>query len=225
MLTISVKHDFDRLAATLNDLARRQFPFAVAGALNDAADASARDINADISAGGIFAKATPFTRNAVVAPKSLRARKDKLVAVVTVRPIQAQYLLHEQIGGTRTPAENTRNPGAAALVLPGPALRLNAYRNIPAGKLAKLKAAAAAPAKHNSGVVFLAASAPGNKSGVGGYFQRGAGTLRRLTGFTASATYHPKFGFDARVIRTARRVFLASIGPRLAAAMASAKPR
>jgi hypothetical protein len=67
--------------------------------------------------------------------------------------------------------------------------------------------------------------APGNKAAIGGYFQRAGAALHRLTGFKATTSYHPKFAFGARIIRTARQAFTAAIGPRLAAAIASAKPR
>ncbi len=218
MLTINLKADLDRFQRTLTDLGRTQLPFAAAAALNDAARAAAAQINADMPS--IFTKATPFTRNAVVAPRSLAANKRRLAAVVTVRPIQGKYLLHEEIGGTRLPAGNTRRPDAKALVLPAPALPLNAYRNIPAGKLARLRQQAAKKGgPRTRGVIFLPSTAVANKAHIGGYFQRNGAQLQRLTGFKPSTQYHPKFGYTGRVVRVARATFAASLAPRLYAAM------
>jgi hypothetical protein len=212
--------EFRRMRTVLTDVQRKQLPFATARALNDAAKIAAKQIDSDLPS--IFAKATPFTRHAVVAPASLGARKDRLAAVVTVRDIQGKYLLHEQEGGTRTPAENTRKP-ASALVMPAPALKLNAYGNIPSGRLAQMRARAAASAKHATGTAFLSAGAPGLKGGIGGYFQRAKGKLIRLTGFQPSASYHAKFGFPDRVARAAAPAFAAAFRTRLAEALATAR--
>jgi hypothetical protein len=241
-VTISVKTDFAKLAATLNDLGRNQLPFAASRALNDAAKATAARIDADMTT--IFRKATPFTRNAVVAPPSLGARKDRLAAMITLRPLQGEYLLHEQIGGTRTPAENTRRPNAKALVLPGPQLKLNSYGNIPDATLAKLTAQLTANAnqattkrhfeKAQSGKRVRAVAsrdrgvfyAPPTGSRLeGGFWLRLPGQkMTHLIAFKATTSYHAKFDYTGRVIRSARVTFAASIGPRLAEAIASAKP-
>ena len=245
-MVVSVKTDVFRMAATLHDMSRQQFPFAVAGALNDAARTSASTIDADIAAGRIFSKATPFTRNAVVAPPSLGARKNDLTAVVTVRPLQSQYLLHEQIGGTRTPAENTRKPAAQALVMPGRILKLNAYSNIPNGTLRRLLSSLTTAASGETADRHAAKVADGKRvrdvatrdRGVfyvgpagfgkltGGIYQRLPGhRIGKLISFRPSTNYRPRFDFSNRVARVARDTFMAKIGPRLAAAVASAKPR
>ena len=221
-VVINLRREMDRFAATLNDLGRRQLPFATAGALNDSAKAAADVVNRNIP--GIFSKAIPFTRNAAVAPPSLRARKNNLVAIVTVRPVQAKYLFHEEVGGTRTPAENTRRPDAKAIVLPAPALPLNAYRNIPAGKLARLKAASKQPNKGGTGVFFLPATSPANKAGVGGYFVRDGKGIHRLTGFKATTQYQPKFNFRAHVYAAAFTAFPPAMRARMRQAMATARP-
>ncbi|MDT7953502.1 MAG: hypothetical protein RQ966_18525, partial [Acetobacteraceae bacterium] len=183
----------------------------------------------------IFDRPTAFTRNAVVAPRELAATKDRLEAIVTLRPIQAKYLLHEEIGGTRTPAENTRKPGAA-LVLPGKTLPLDAFGNIPSGALRQLKRDAAANRRarrkraaatridETNTVVYLPAGAPGNQAGIGGFFRRLAGhALTRLTAFAAEEHYTPRFGYHARVERAARAAWPAAIRQRLAEAIATAR--
>ena len=104
-----------RMERALTLLAREQVPFATAQALNDCTRAASVAINKAMPE--IFDRPTPFTERAAVAPRDLAATKERLASIVTLRPVQAKYLLHEEIGGVRTPAENTRK-SAQALLLP-----------------------------------------------------------------------------------------------------------
>jgi hypothetical protein len=240
VIELSLKSDFSRLERALQTAAGEQLRFAVARALNDCARAANAAINARM--GETFDRPTPFTQRAVVAPRALAASKEHLQAAVTVRPLQQKYLLAEEVGGTRTPATNTRKPGASALVLPGRGLLLDAFGNIPGGTLRKLKAeakpsarrrtalkrkaaaqAAAGMAAPAESVVFLPAGAPGNH-GPGGYFRRLAGRhLTRLTVFEPKATYRPRFHFRDQVARAAAATWQSAIRKRLAEAIATAR--
>lgn len=207
-------------------LASDQVPFAAARALNDMARGARDRVNAEM--GDIFDRPTMFTRRSVVAPKELSAQKDRLAAVVTVRPVQAKYLLLEETGGTRTPADNTRRPGAQAIVLPGRTLLEDDHGNVPAGALRRLRRDArsakrgGATARDNS-VVFLAADARGNKAGIGGYFRRVAGGLQRLTAFKASTSYQPRLRFHDHVAKSVAPRWTEAFVRRLYEAIATAR--
>jgi hypothetical protein len=245
-MQLSMKADFTRLERSLLALAGRQVKFAAARALNDCARAARDSVNRDMPQ--IFDRPTRFTERAVVAPRELAATPASLTATVTVRPIQAQYLRHEEEGGTRTPAENTRRQGVA-LVMPGPTLPLDAFGNIPNRTLAKLdqqakankrlrkrrrrailaakrrkEAVPTSPLNDDGTVVFLERGDPGNKAAIGGYFRRLTGHgLARLTVFEPSATYRPRLGYHQRVEATAQATWPGAMMKRLLAAIATAR--
>ena len=128
---ISVRNDYLRAMRALNDLSAKQLPFATAAALTDTAQAARAEVTAALPR--IFDRPVPFTVNALGFKPATKA---DLTAEVFVRDIQGRYLLHEEIGGTRTPAENSRKPGAA-FSEPGK-VALDAYGNIPNGTIANL---------------------------------------------------------------------------------------
>jgi hypothetical protein len=234
-----------RLEKSLLAVAGRQIPYAAARALNDCARAARDGINSRM--GETFDRPTPFTTRAVVAPRELAAETSRLEATVTVRPVQQKYLLHEEIGGTRDPAENTRRPGATAIVLPGRGLLLNQFGNIPAGTLKSLnsqikaqarsgkKQAAAAkraragatkppPATQAGTIAYLPSSARGNKAQIGGFFRRTDGHgLTRLTGFESATHYQPRFHYRDRVETIARATWPDAFRRRLVEAARSAR--
>ena len=218
MIELSLKTDFSRGERMLQLLAGRQASYAAARALNEVARTVTKEINARM--GETFDRPTTFTQRAVVAPRALAATPDNPVAVVTVRPLQAKYLEPEERGGTRTAASNTRKPGSA-LVLPGAAMRLNQFGNIPSGMLRRL----AAQAQRSGGkIAFLPAGAPGNKAGIGGYFRRGRNhTLNRLSVFEAATHYAPRFHFHDRVSSIARALFPAAFRRALSEALRTAR--
>ena len=233
-----------KMEQALGLLAEKQLGFAMAQALNDCTRAASVDVNKSMAS--VFDRPTRFTENAAVAPRSLAATRDSLVATVTLRDIQAKYLTPEEQGGTRTPADNTRKPGQA-LVLPGKGLDLDSYGNIPNGTLRRLRAQAKAerrarrkraalsrkqaedqakppPVNDADTIVFLPAGAPGNKAGIGGYFRRVAGHgLQRLTAFEAETHYHARMGYHARVQHVFAATWSAALVRRLHDALASAR--
>jgi hypothetical protein len=135
-MKFSVKPDFERAERALSDFQVRQLPFAAAAALTDTAKEAKRAVTDHLPS--IFDKPTPFTLNAIGAKP---ATKSHLESVVFVKDIQGKYLLLEEMGGERTAADNTRKPGSPFSV-PGKALQLNQFGNIPNGLIAKLGDAA-----------------------------------------------------------------------------------
>ncbi|MDE1904977.1 MAG: hypothetical protein KGH75_00820 [Rhodospirillales bacterium] len=223
VIELSLKAEFGMLERALQRAAADQMPFAVAVSLNDAARAARDRVNREMPE--VFDRPTRFTERALVAPKELAARKDRHQAIVTVRPIQAKYLLREELGGTRTAEENTRKAGSA-LVLPGAALTLDAHGNIAAGTMRKLRAQARRKGAGAGGypVFFLAADRPGNKAGIGGYFERlSRFRIRRLTAFEARTEYQPRFEYRRRVGKAAMAVWSESFRRRIGEAIATAR--
>lgn len=231
MIELSLAADFSRLERSLQYAAGRQMRYAAAAALNDTARAARDFINGHM--GEVFDRPTAWTSRAVgpIRGEAL-AQPGHMVSAVQVQPLQSKYLLREEVGGTRSPAENTRKP-ANALVLPGRSLLLNDFGNIPYRTLWKLsrqaQAKRSARAKKGAAVgradtiTYLPAGAPANKVHIGGFFRRGTGTLSRLTVFEATTHYEPRFHYRDRVAEVARTRWAAAFRRRLAEAIATAR--
>ncbi len=102
MINISVQHDFDKLTASLDDMAKNQVPFALARALNDTADAvQAAEVR---EMKDVFDRPTPTTLNAVYVK---RATKGNLIAEIGLKNFAGKgipatkYLAAEIDGGSR----------------------------------------------------------------------------------------------------------------------------
>ncbi|MGG5811455.1 hypothetical protein [Falsiroseomonas sp. CW058] len=202
-----IRADLRPLTRNLDDLARRQVPFATARALTAMADAAAVANRRALPS--IFDRPTPFTRAGIaVAP----ARKNSLVARVYVKERQAEYLVLEETGGTRKP-ERSKHGGTGrgqALVMPK-AVKRNAFGNIGFRGLASLK---------RRKDVFVGKTA----NGTGGFFRRlEDGKLQPLVIFVRSAAYKPRFGFKARVIKVAQATMAPAFRQALAKALATAR--
>lgn len=118
MFTLSVKADIRKVAKSLDDVARKQLPFARAQAINATAEKvriAERDNLLEVIDGP-----TPFTLNSVAVK---RATKSNPVALVYVKPVAAAYLLPYEIGG-----KNKLN--SKALLKPVGA-KVNQYGNLP----------------------------------------------------------------------------------------------
>ena len=214
MIKIDVTADVARLRATLDDLGRRQLPFAASLALSRTARRAQQDLTRALPT--IFAakgyEPTPFTRRAIgMSP----ARKSNLVAEVFVKRQQARYLAIEETGGVRV-----RAPGAP--VLTPVDIARNAYGNIPRGLLRKL---ASDPESYFLGTVhgvyglWERVSAPGSG---GRHILRTARGLRLLVAFRQQATYRPRFGFYERVAASVEANFLPALSAGMQRAIATA---
>ena len=210
-------------------LHRDQLPFAMSRALNDCAKAAALSVNRHMAE--VFDRPTRFTERAAIAPRALAASKARLVAEVTLRPIQAQYLALEETGGTRTGAMNTRKPSKRVLV--PVKIEKDEFGNIPkslisgfanrASRGERLRRAKASLAS-SSAEVFIPGSDRRNKAGKSGWFKRGAGgKLSRLTAYVASSNYKPRLGYHAQVEAIVRETWPVALPARLAEAIKSGR--
>jgi hypothetical protein len=189
--------DFRPMTRALDDLARKQVPFAAARALNDTAAAAQIAVRRQLPS--IFDRPTPFTMNSIGVQ---RATKATLEARVFVKDKQAEYLELQETGGTRQPKKR-------AILLPR-LIRRNQYGNMPRGAVA---AARAKPATFS-----------GKLDGVPGLWQRLKGGATKLLAFYASkATYKPRFGFKTRTLKVAQAAWPAAFRQSLAKALASAR--
>jgi hypothetical protein len=219
-----------RMERSLTIIAREQLPFAMSRALNDCAKAATVAVNRAMPE--VFDRPTQFTERAAVAPRALAATKTRLLAELTLRPIQAQYLQLEETGGVRTGAMNTRKPSKTVL-LPGKAMPLDEFGNIPRGTIAGFAAQvrppskrtrAKAAAKSAPAVFFLPAASPANLAKISGWFRRLPGhTLTRLTAFEKSTHYHERMGYRARVEAAVRATWPKAMLGRLHEAIKTAR--
>jgi hypothetical protein len=244
MINLSINDaGLTRLEQSLLTVARKQIPYAAARALNDCARAAATGVNGMMAE--TFDRPNAFTSRAVIAPRDLAAQTNSLSATVTVQPIQAKYLLHEEIGGTRTPAENTLRPGAQAIVLPGRALLLDKFGGIPAGAIGKIKAkldkietakrlkrqAARSKAKQRRANAvkpgdrgFFYVPRAGFRQLPGGFYQRLPGhRIAELIGFAPETHYRPRMHYNDHVRGIATATWPAAFLRRLIEAASSAR--
>jgi len=110
----------------LNDLEKKQIPFAISKALNDTAFQAQKALTAQLIKK--LDNPTPFTRKAI---RVRKATKSRLYAEVYVNEVQAVYLGRLYYGGVEKPKKR-------ALIKPTKDLKLNKYGNIANKKIQKL---------------------------------------------------------------------------------------
>lgn len=199
MLSISFAAEFQRFALTLNDLGRKQLPFAAAKALTRTAQTARDEVVRGMPTA--FDRPTPFTTRGITI---ISARKTRLEASVLVKDIQAEYLRLQEAGGMRQPKKR-------ALITPR-GVKLNQYGNIAQRGLARIKA---------KKTTFV-----GTVRGVGGFWERNDAedTVRLLARFDGPKQVTPHPFFFPRVEAVMRRDFDRLLGDAIAHAMASARP-
>jgi hypothetical protein len=127
MMNISVKVDSRALDRKLDNLVRKQLPFARAQAVNAVAERVRKAEQDNLRT--TFNQPSPFTVNAVGLRKATKANP---VATVYVKPIAAKYLMPYETGGVhRINSRALLNPKA---------VKLNRYGQLPKGTIARLKA-------------------------------------------------------------------------------------
>jgi hypothetical protein len=122
-----MRPDFRPMTRALDDLGKKQVPFAAASALNATAQAAQIRVKRELPS--ILDRPTPFTMNAIGVE---RATKGKLEARVFVKHRQAEYLEVQETGGTKAPRKR-------AFLLPR-SIRRNQYGNMPKGAVASARA-------------------------------------------------------------------------------------
>lgn len=127
MLTISIAADIKRLTASLDDLARKQIPFATSLAINAVAFTVQR---AEIvGMRQTFKNPRPFTAKSVQVDKATKANP---TATISIRPEVAKYLQPYETGGVHV------LPGRAALVPVN--IKTDRYGQLPRNALQRLDA-------------------------------------------------------------------------------------
>lgn len=182
-MQFGIKSNVREVERGLNDVARRQIPYATAVAINDVLKDIKR--NSEKRLRRQLDRPTPFTMKAF---RIRFANKRTLTGMVFVAPIQAKYLHWAEDGGTRSPK-------GRAIAVPVKQ-RLNKYGNMPKGAL---KRALAKP------TVF--AGAPKGRPGAPGIYQRmgkANSKLKLLASFEPIARYKPRLGFKTGALRTAK---------------------
>jgi hypothetical protein len=130
-LSVTIRVDVRHAIRQLDDLAKKQLPFAIAQAVNDLAVQVAQAENAAMT--DVFKKPGRWTRTATRALKT--ARKGSPVARVVVLPGR-DYLTPYEIGGVHV-LPPTKAPSGGTLFNPK-AVRLNANLQIRKGTIAGL---------------------------------------------------------------------------------------
>lgn len=227
--SFKIKVDAKDLTKQLTALAGKQLPFALSSALNKVGKQAAQDANKGMTS--IFDRVSPFTARAV--GQSIFASKTSLLTEISIKPLQAKYLSHEILGGTRTPADNTRST-SQALVLPGKGttpLPSGAVKRIAAQASADQarRAAVAAGARRrgkatgaNAGVFKMSDHGPAG--GPGGFFKRSPDHhITRLVSFEPQASYEAKYRFRDQILTSVAGNWPKAFEESLARALATAK--
>lgn len=147
IIRIEVRADVDRVVAALDDVARRQIPFAAAQALNATVqvvqEAEVREMR------DVFDRPTPYTLSGVYVKRATRARLEAEVGLkdFAAKGTPAAKFLWAQIaGGLRRPKRfevALRRAGVLPpdmLAVPGEGARLDAFGNMNRGQLVQILA-------------------------------------------------------------------------------------
>lgn len=195
MIVIDYKTNVDAFSARLDDIKRRQVPYATAMALN----ALAEQIKAAEKANEIakLDRPRPFTTGAMTV---LKARSDSLTARVVMKDITAAYLDPYEKGGT-----NKLN--SEALLKPADEkARLDEFGNLPRRRMAQL-------ALREDVFIGKVMTKVGEVNGV---WQRVTDEKHQLTmGRIKIARVNPKTGKVTLVTVKADRKLARNVGPRL----------
>lgn len=145
MIELSIRHDLQRLAATLDDFGRRQLPFAAALALTRAAQQARGDLRDAMAA--TFDRPKPFTLNSLFVEP---ANKRTLMANIHFKDFvpkgvpAGRYLKAQILGGARRPKASENLLAAAGVVPPGYFVvptkyaDMDAHGNISPGQMRKI---------------------------------------------------------------------------------------
>lgn len=167
-------------------IVEKQVPFALALALTRTAKDAQKEVHQAMPK--VFDQPNPFTRRSVAI---IPAKKQRPVAWVLVKDLQARYLAIQEVGGQRRPM-----PGAPITIPVN--IRRNRYGNIPRGAIGR------EVAKPN---VFTVGPRDRRARKLPpGIYRRQRGRNRSkppkmLVALQKRARYRPRFGFKRRVIK------------------------
>jgi hypothetical protein len=196
MLTISVKLDLKKLNKGLDEITRKQVPFATAAALTDTARQGRKVVQRVMPR--YLDRPTPFTVRGVLFE---RATKTRLASSVFIREEVWKYLKYQVDGGVRS--------GKGFIAVPARARKLNAYGNIPGKRTGLVK-----------GGAYIAKR--GDTLGVWKKPDR-KGRSPLLVLFTSQAVYRPRFPFRRIVRRVVAKHFVKLWNKRMVQALRTAR--
>jgi len=244
-MVATVTWDMSRLAAKLDAAQKRQVPFATALALTRVAQA-AREEMIRVAMPQAFDRPTPYTLRSTFVD---RARKDRLYARVLLRGTRAEssYLRAQVDGGKRALKSYERKLLSAGLLpagfvtIPGAGAKLNAYGNIPGGRLMQMlsdlkiaegwagatqnRSAATTKRKRGRGGNRYFVARQGGHLAPGVYIASWKPRSRAIKPFLlfVEATYRQRLDWQGIVTRVAERRFPAEFDRALATALATAR--
>lgn len=125
---LDIDADFSEVHKMLDDLEKKQIPFATSKAINSAAKDVKQAIDQQMTQ--VLDRPTKFTRNAIGIKFS---NKRTLQAEVFVKPIQIEYLRWQIFGGTRSSLSQQ------GIGVPTKNKKLNQYGNIPGRRKGLIK--------------------------------------------------------------------------------------
>jgi len=205
---ITIKADFTKTIKRLNNIERKQIPFAASQAINDVSEKATGQLRR--GAEQHLDRPTPFTLRGF---RVQRSNKHNLRAFVYIAPIQDAYLKYQVKGGTRT---------SRAIAVPVE-IKLNKYGNIPGKK---------------SGLARGAHQFIGTFNGVKGVYERGhfskkgkftkskkrrSTAIRLLVAFNKRVEYKPIFPFHKIATGVTRNTIEKAFQRRLAKALLTAR--
>lgn len=217
MLHLNVTADLRPLTRSLDDLAKKQLPFATARALTGTAKRVQAAQKEAFSS--VFDRPTLFTQRSIGVTA---AKKADLKATVFVKDIAAQYLEPFELGGKHHLPPSKRggtlmNPKAAAL---------NQYGNLPAGTLRRLagrKDVFVGSVKTRGGETVNGVwqrPAPGRAKGRG---LNRTGSLKLLVRFGDALPVQQRLGYRERAKQVVQASLRAEFGKAMGEALATAR--
>ena len=197
---ISVRADIKGAVRYLNNIQKKQIPFATSQALNDVAFDARKALQAQ--ALKKLDKPTRFTINGFQVKKST---KRNLTAVVFIEAKRWKYLKYQVLGGTR-------RPKGKAIGLPTSNVKLNKFGNVPGKRRGLVK----------NKRQFIATI-----GGITGVWEKRGGKrnpqLRLMHAMEPNAQYRKRFPFYKIVEGVVRSKFVRRFNKRMAGALRTAR--
>lgn len=210
-MKISVKADIKQVTKYLNNIQKKQIPYATSQALNDTAFHARQEVMDDLEKH--LDRPTPWTKRGV---RYGRSTKRKLVATVFFLNDRWDYIKYQVKGGSRTPERKA---------IPVPVgQRLNQYGNMTKGTITRLLSKPNVFSGEVNGVAGIWER--GHYSRTGKWSTRGKSrstSIRLLVAWVPVAEYQKRFPYHTIVEKSVRKTFIRNFNRRMAAALRTAK--
>lgn len=204
-----------QLLGRMDDLAKKQAPFALAKAMTTTVRQAKAAEDAHILA--TFDNPTPFTKRAVAFTPATKAN---LKASVFVKDLQAKYLQPEADGGRRQFKTFEERFATDQIALPARGVKLNQYGNV---SKAQIKRIAANLNKSGKAKRYFMGVPKGSDLPMGIYARDGKKIVPLLV-FATEAVYKQRFRFNEVGVATITAQFEPNFAVAWSAALATARP-